>query len=163
MSLMEHLTTVCTLTCKCQWCKPNAQCTCKCLIILSRLTFVKYRDDVVWQPGSCACKLLIIVSWLTFHQRQGWGCFWQPGSYACKLLLITLSWLTFHQRQGRGCFWQPGSSSCHCWTCLAGGTFWRRGRLDCHCHTGGGSYKQVTWSVLPWNTSSQIIPTTIQI
>lgn len=131
---MEHLTTVCTLTCKCQWCKPNAQCTCKCLIILSRLTFVKYRDEVVWQPGSYACKLLIIVSWLTFHQRQG-----------------------------RGCFWQPGSSSCHCWTCLAGGTFWRRGRLDCHCHTGGGSYKQVTWSMLPWNTCSQIIPTTIQI
>lgn len=45
---MEHLTTVCTLTCKCQWCKPNAQCTCKCLIILSRLTFVKYRDEVVF-------------------------------------------------------------------------------------------------------------------
>lgn len=131
---MEHLTTVCTLTCKCQWCKPNAQCTCKCLIILSRLTFVKYRDEVVWQPGSYACKLLIIVSWLTFHQRQG-----------------------------RGCFWQPGSSSCRCLTCLAGGTFWRRGRLDCHCHTGGGSYKQVIWSVLPLFTSSRIIPTTIQI
>lgn len=89
---MEHLTTVCTLTCKCQWCKPNAQCTCKCLIILSRLTFVKYRDEVVFDN----LGLTLVNYWLLCHDLRFIKDKVEVVFDNLDLTLVNYNWLFYH-------------------------------------------------------------------